>query len=292
MSADDFERKYQRFRELYDRAIIAKGLGDDDKAEDLFIRCVQLGVGELQNHPAKPELNTESLDQMCLFALDKLEDYQKNNNQNNQANDIKPARNTQASHPSLVKPLELHPQGPRAPKPTINPQIPHPRISYNHPIQHPQGPRTGKLRRLGLPESIFHQFFQIAHQDTINNRETCGILSGIQININTLQITHLIIPKQTSTSDSCQTLDEVPLFEFQAARNLICCGWIHTHPTQTAMLSSIDLHTHFGYQSMLPESIAIVLSPRHSPNNGLLLLNLLRNLQPHEFWNARCRKVQ
>lgn len=35
-----------------------------------------------------------------------------------------------------------------------------------------------------------------------------------------------------------------------------------THPTQTAFLSSVDLHTHCSYQMMLPEAIAIVCSPK------------------------------
>ncbi|XP_078205173.1 STAM-binding protein isoform X6 [Callithrix jacchus] len=41
----------------------------------------------------------------------------------------------------------------------------------------------------------------------------------------------------------------------------ILCGKL-THPTQTAFLSSVDLHTHCSYQMMLPESIAIVCSPK------------------------------
>lgn len=36
-----------------------------------------------------------------------------------------------------------------------------------------------------------------------------------------------------------------------------------THPTQTAFLSSVDLHTHCSYQLMLPEAIAIVCAPKH-----------------------------
>jgi STAM-binding protein len=35
-----------------------------------------------------------------------------------------------------------------------------------------------------------------------------------------------------------------------------------THPTQTAFLSSVDMHTHFAYQKMLPEAVAIVCSPK------------------------------
>ena len=44
--------------------------------------------------------------------------------------------------------------------------------------------------------------------------------------------------------------------------SLLTLGWIHTHPTQTCFLSSVDLHTHCGYQSLLDEAVAIVLSPR------------------------------
>jgi len=35
-----------------------------------------------------------------------------------------------------------------------------------------------------------------------------------------------------------------------------------THPTQTAFLSSVDQHTHWPYQKLLPEAIAIVCSPK------------------------------
>ena len=40
--------------------------------------------------------------------------------------------------------------------------------------------------------------------------------------------------------------------------------WFQTHPTQTAFLSSVDLHTHCSYQLMLPEAIAIVCAPKHN----------------------------
>ena len=52
---------------------------------------------------------------------------------------------------------------------------------------------------------------------------------------------------------------------------------IHTHPSQTAFLSSVDLHTQLSYQLMLPEAIAIVIAPKHNqtgffsltPDHGL-----------------------
>ena len=56
-------------------------------------------------------------------------------------------------------------------------------------------------------------------------------------------------------------IDEDQLFEFQMKHDLITLGWIHTHPTQSCFLSSVDLHTQLGYQLMLPEAVAIVMAP-------------------------------
>ena len=109
-------------------------------------------------------------------------------------------------------------------------------------------------------------------------------------------ITHMVIPKQSGSSDSCQMLNEEEIFFFQdsvsiiiaknsafrivrmragidskgiyrkicSQANLITFGWIHTHPSQTAFLSSVDLHTQYSYQLMMPEAIAIVCSPSHN----------------------------
>jgi STAM-binding protein len=84
---------------------------------------------------------------------------------------------------------------------------------------------------------------------------------------NALFISHLVIPDQTATSDTCETTDqgETDLFDYVDTEGLMVCGWIHTHPTQTCFLSSRDLHTSVGYQVMLPESVAIVCAPSKSP---------------------------
>lgn len=88
----------------------------------------------------------------------------------------------------------------------------------------------------------------------------CGILKS-----NALFITRLIVPEQTSTSDTCETLNEGELFDYCDKEELMVLGWIHTHPTQTCFMSSRDLHTHVGYQVMMPESIAIVCAPTKTP---------------------------
>ena len=95
--------------------------------------------------------------------------------------------------------------------------------------------------------------------------ETCGILCGTIVK-NAFFIRCLLIPEQTSTSDTCETENENTMLEYCMNNDLIILGWIHTHPTQTCFMSSRDLHTQSGYQIMLPESIAIVCAPSFEPS--------------------------
>ncbi|EUC49705.1 hypothetical protein COCMIDRAFT_1539 [Bipolaris oryzae ATCC 44560] len=127
------------------------------------------------------------------------------------------------------------------------------------------------LRPVFLPSQLRNQFLALASSNTRLNLETCGMLCGI-LKSNALFITRLIIPEQTSTSDTCETLNEEELFDYCDKEELMVLGWIHTHPTQTCFMSSRDLHTHVGYQVMMPESIAIVCAPTKQPSWGCFRL--------------------
>ncbi|KAJ2636334.1 hypothetical protein GGF44_003157 [Coemansia sp. RSA 1694] len=130
-----------------------------------------------------------------------------------------------------------------------------------------------RMRPVQLPEGIVEEFIDIAAQNTHANIETCGVLCGRQVaGQEALVMTTLIIPKQSATSDTCTTEREEELFVEQMARDLITLGWIHTHPSQTCFMSSLDLHTQCSYQLMLPEAIAIVCSPKHRPRFGIFRL--------------------
>ncbi|VVC41476.1 JAB1/MPN/MOV34 metalloenzyme domain,USP8 dimerisation domain [Cinara cedri] len=132
----------------------------------------------------------------------------------------------------------------------------------------PTGPYN--LRQIIVPGNLTKRFLDQAQRNTINNLETCGILAG-KLSSNCLIITHLMIPKQSGTSDSCTTMNEEQIFEFQDKQNLITLGWIHTHPTQTSFMSSVDLHTQYSYQLMMPEAIAIVCAPKYNESNFFFL---------------------
>lgn len=116
------------------------------------------------------------------------------------------------------------------------------------------------LRTVFLPPSLRISFLSLALPNTRANLETCGILCGTLIS-NAFFISKLVIPDQESTSDTCETVNEDKLFDYVDGEDLMVLGWIHTHPTQTCFMSSRDLHTHAGYQAMMPESIAIVCAP-------------------------------
>ncbi|KAF3906219.1 hypothetical protein ABW20_dc0101652 [Dactylellina cionopaga] len=120
------------------------------------------------------------------------------------------------------------------------------------------------LRTIFIPRDLRRSFLAVASPNTKRNLETCGILAGFLRN-NAFFVNRLVIPQQEATSDTCNMMDESALFDYIDNEDLMVLGWIHTHPTQTCFMSSVDLHTHCGYQMMLRESIAIVCAPKSEP---------------------------
>ncbi|KAI7985235.1 AMSH-like ubiquitin thioesterase 1 [Camellia lanceoleosa] len=96
--------------------------------------------------------------------------------------------------------------------------------------------------QLHISTKLMDSFMKMAKSNTDKNLETCGVLAGSLKN-RKFYVTALIIPKQESTSDSCQTTNEEEIFEVQDKQSLFPLGWIHI---------------------MLPEAIAIVMAPRDS----------------------------
>ncbi|KAF3695396.1 STAM-binding protein-like A [Channa argus] len=178
--------------------------------------------------------------------------------------------------PPLISPTP--PQSPGDPSGTFNHQYNHPPASIGSPAPAtPSFDRSLKpgtlvtpgdnntmvdaLRKLAVPAELCRSFLSLAEANTRRAVETCGILCG-KLTRNAFTVTHVIVPKQCGGPDFCDTENEEELFLIQDQYNLITLGWIHTHPTQTAFLSSVDLHTHCSYQMMMPEAIAIVCSPK------------------------------
>ncbi|ELU02238.1 hypothetical protein CAPTEDRAFT_20376 [Capitella teleta] len=175
---------------------------------------------------------------------------------------------------SQIPPHNASPSGPSMPSRELKPPfanavpvLPPSVDRSSKPSDHftSSGALTGNkhgLRGVSIPGEIVVKFLNIALPNTSRNIETCGILCG-RMRQNAFLISHLIIPQQTGTPDSCTTSKEEAVFDYQDNHDLITLGWIHTHPSQTAFLSSVDLHTHCSYQLMLPEAVAIVCAPQY-----------------------------
>jgi hypothetical protein len=73
-----------------------------------------------------------------------------------------------------------------------------------------------QLRRVYLPGSLATKFLQYAAANSAANRETCGILAG-KLSGSDVRITHVLLPKQSGTSDSCAMTDagEMDLLRYQ-----------------------------------------------------------------------------
>ncbi|KAJ3770207.1 hypothetical protein FB446DRAFT_745078 [Lentinula raphanica] len=129
----------------------------------------------------------------------------------------------------------------------------------------------GGLKIVHLPRDCLNRFLTIAKVNTARNRETCGLLLGKDRGSKYV-VTTLLIPKQHSTSDTCTMDEEESILQVTEERGLITLGWIHTHPSQSCFMSSVDLHTHSAFQRMLPESFAVVCAPSSIPNFGIFRL--------------------
>ncbi|KAH7401476.1 hypothetical protein BKA66DRAFT_405065 [Pyrenochaeta sp. MPI-SDFR-AT-0127] len=185
-----------------------------------------------------------------------------------------PARNSQFEHPRPPPiPGKYSESAPPIPNKLPDERPPTPSAELDEFTFKPSAflENGDPLRPVFLPAQLRQQFLAVASSNTRLNLETCGMLCGI-LKSNALFITRLIVPEQTSTSDTCETLNEEELFDYCDKEELMVLGWIHTHPTQTCFMSSRDLHTHVGYQVMMPESIAIVCAPSKVPSWGCFRL--------------------
>lgn len=139
-----------------------------------------------------------------------------------------------------------------------------------------------------LSFKVIDRFLQLAQKNTVANRETCATLCGRLVGAE-FHITDLILPKQSGTHDSVVTHKEEEMFEYTEKHCLMPLGWIHTHPTQTAFLSSVDQHCQLSYQLMLPEAVAIVCAPKFddtqifslTPNDGIPIVRECRKIGFH-----------
>ncbi|KAJ6484536.1 hypothetical protein DFH09DRAFT_949296 [Mycena vulgaris] len=132
-----------------------------------------------------------------------------------------------------------------------------------------------RLRTVILPHATLPCLLSIASASTARNLETCRLFLGREIAGYVVET--LLIPQQDATSDTCTMNEEEGVLAFTEARELITLGWIHTHPSQSCFMSSVDLHTHAGhvFPRMLAESFTVVCAPKSDSKYIFCLTDLL-----------------
>ena len=114
-----------------------------------------------------------------------------------------------------------------------------------------------ELRTIKLPHDCLNKFLAIARVNTLQNRETCGLLLGKDRGSKYV-VTTLLIPKQHSTSDTCMMDEEELVLEYQAKRDLITLGWVSSvRRPAPSRLPALQIHTH-PTQSCTPSVACIV----------------------------------
>eukprot|EP01084_Bolivina_argentea_P308861 534170_1 len=119
---------------------------------------------------------------------------------------------------------------------------------------------------ISIPQNVINDFqTQFAFDDLQSNIETAALLFAPKIPKNNVYtVSHVVIPKQSGDANSCVISNEEEINYSVDCNNMVCVGWVHTHPRQNNFLSSVDLHqTHF-YGCTASTNIpflAIVISP-------------------------------
>ena len=85
--------------------------------------------------------------------------------------------------------------------------------------------RREDLKTVSFPRNCLNWFTSIALINTVQNRETCGLLLGKDKG-GRYVVTTLLIPKQHATSDTCTIDEEELVMQFTEEHSLITLGWV------------------------------------------------------------------
>ncbi len=111
------------------------------------------------------------------------------------------------------------------------------------------------LRTVKLPRDCLPKFLSIARVNTLQNRETCGLLLGKDKGTKYV-VTTLLIPKQHSTSDTCMMDEEELVLQFTEERHLITLGWV----SRTFSIGTFERAlTPFRYIPTLRNHVSLIL---------------------------------
>jgi hypothetical protein len=118
-----------------------------------------------------------------------------------------------------------------------------------------------------VPAFVTAKFKVYAERSFSKGIESLGILLGQRLRVPRFKrelwvVECLFIPQQSGTKDTCKVTpahDPELLLRKCLEHGWQALGWIHTHPTYDAFLSSVDQHMQFHHQSTGPHCVAAVV---------------------------------
>jgi len=119
-----------------------------------------------------------------------------------------------------------------------------------------------------VPEFVVAKFKVFAERNFLDGIESLGMLFGKKTFLAKYKrelwvVECLFLPLQTGTKDTCQVSPSHKgerVVEVCEKSKLQLVGWIHTHPTYDAFLSSVDQHMQYAYQREMEHCVAAVVS--------------------------------
>lgn len=256
-----FSRYYRSGNELYRMAIVYMNEGNHENAYILFLRFLTLFVEKVPAHPKfkldVPAITrkenkqkmveimsfTEKLKKKLLdryakeyeqYLIDQevqkknaIEEARRRELEDKKSKTVNPPPTSFQPSPSapnldeIVYPGDFPSFDPSKTSPGLLPGTKPP--GYDRTIKPSNSFMEGGLRRMHVPDDTMRKFLELARSNTDRNVETCGILAG-KLQQHQLYITHIIIPKQNGTSDSCNTMNEEEIFDVQDNLQLVTLG--------------------------------------------------------------------
>ena len=118
-----------------------------------------------------------------------------------------------------------------------------------------------------VPAFIIAKFKVYAERNFSQGIESLGILLGLRRSVPRFKrelwvVECLYIPQQSGTKDTCevtQAHDPELLLRKCLEHGWQALGWIHTHPTYDAFLSSVDQHMQYHHQRTGPHCVAAIV---------------------------------
>lgn len=132
-------------------------------------------------------------------------------------------------------------------------------------------PLPPKLRTVKLPSDTLQRFVALAALNTAKKKETLGVLYGRANSAGGYDINSLVIPRQSSTENTCVMEQEEMLVEFSESRvGSVCLGWVSESQSDLPVFGPTALMLTSNFAADPHASNTVLLHVVHGP--------------PYTFW--------